>query len=177
MNLLKGRFNLPHTLYEPVRFRSPEYMAVWSKEAAEQSYHIEEHALNDMKAIAMSGYPHEVCGLLLGKINQDAWHISSVKQVANINTERASDRFQLDPAGYQAVDHELRGTHIDIIGVFHSHPDCPAKPSPTDLNGAWEGFLYPIISVCQGEVLDVCYWEPHDDTQQFHPVLIQEQSI
>ncbi len=164
-------------MHEPVRFRSPEYTAVWSKDAAEQRVSISKEALNHMKAIAIKGYPHEVCGLLVGTLNQQAWHITTVKQVANINTERAADRFQLDPAGYQAVDRDTRGTNMEIIGVFHSHPDCPSKPSPTDLDGAWEGFLYPIVSVCKGEVFDVRYWEPHDNSRQFHPVLMLEATI
>jgi len=160
--------------YEPIRFRSPEYIAVWSNEPSSLSYDISEDAEKEMKNMAILGYPNEICGLLLGKMDAQAWHILEVRQVNNLNTERASDRFQLDPAGYQAVDREVRQRDVDIIGVFHSHPNCPAKPSPTDLDSAWEGFLYPIISVCDGKVLDIRCWEPHDDSQQFHPVLPSE---
>ena len=170
----EGSLNLSFTKYEPVRFRSPEYIAVWSEQVAATSYNISKDAREAMKDMAVSGYPNEICGLLLGRIDADGWHVSEVRQVANVNTERASDRFQLDPAGYQAVDRDIRGSDVEIIGVFHSHPDCPAKPSPTDLDGAWEGFLYPIVSVCEGEVLDIRCWEPRDDTQQFHPVLLAE---
>jgi len=170
----EGSLNLSFTKYEPVRFRSPEYIAVWSEQVASSSYYILDGALEMMKTMAVSGYPNEICGLLLGRMDGEGWHIKEVRQVANVNAERASDRFQLDPAGYQAVDRDIRGSELEIIGVFHSHPDCPAKPSPTDLDGAWEGFLYPIVSVCEGEVLDVCCWEPHDDTRQFHPVLRAE---
>ncbi|MDQ6995314.1 MAG: M67 family metallopeptidase [Mariprofundaceae bacterium] len=168
---------MPLSEYEPARFRSPEYMAVWSEHIAEQACSITADAIENMKSIAVLGYPNEVCGLLLGHINQQGWCVSSVRQLANLNTDRAADRFQLDPKGYQAVDVEIRNSDVEIIGVFHSHPDCPAKPSPTDLDGAWEGFLYPIVSVCDGEVRDVRYWEPHDDTQQFHPVFVQEKNV
>jgi len=165
---------LPLKTYEPARFCSPEYIAVWSDQFATLPYRIAHNAEHAIKDMAVSGYPLEICGLLLGQVDAQGWHILDVRQVRNLNTERASDRFQLDPEGYQAVDREIRGTNMEIIGVFHSHPDCPAKPSPTDLESAWEGFLYPIVSVCDGEVLDIRCWEPHDDTQQFHPVLQAE---
>jgi len=93
-----------------------------------------------------------------------------VRQVQNLNSERASDRFQLDPQGYQAIDRDIRGSGLEIIGVFHSHPDCPAKPSPTDLTSAWEGFLYPIVSVCEGALMDVQCWELDDAAGKFYRV-------
>jgi len=102
---------------------------------------------------------------LIGKTNTDGWQVEMVRQVENLNEERAADRFQLDPAGYQAIDSEFRGSGKEIIGVFHSHPDCPAKPSPTDLTSAWEGFVYPIVSVCKGEVAEVHCWTVTDDVQ------------
>lgn len=161
---------MPQKNYVPERFQSPEYLAVLADTSAAQTAIFHKTALNHMQEIAAAGYPNEICGLLLGNINTQAWDIHQVRQVENINTERAADRFQLDPNGYQAIDREIRGTGIEIIGVFHSHPDCPAKPSPTDLDSAWEGFLYPIISVCDGKVANICCWEPNDSSKKFHPV-------
>jgi proteasome lid subunit RPN8/RPN11 len=120
-----------------------------------------------MHKAAEAGYPHEICGLLIGKMEHDTWFISEARQIENLNKERASDRFQLDPAGYQAVDRELRGNGNEIIGVFHSHPDCPAKPSPTDLENAWEGFIYPIISVCDGRVREQLNWALNESGTKF----------
>lgn len=156
--------------YLPERFQSPEYLAVLADTNAPQTATFHKNALNHMQEIAEAGYPNEICGLLLGDINSQGWNIHQVRQVENINTERAADRFQLDPSGYQAIDREIRGTGVEIIGVFHSHPDCPAKPSPTDLDNAWEGFLYPIISVCDGKVANIRCWEPNDSSGKFHPV-------
>ena len=156
--------------YEPSRFRSAEYQAVWSDIPATQVCRFSDVAVEGMKDMAAEGYPDEICGLLVGMIDSDRWDVREVRQVKNINVERASDRFQLDPAGYQRVDKAFRGSGMEIIGVFHSHPDCPAKPSPTDLESAWEGFVYPIISVCDGHVAEIQCWEPNDATRQFHSV-------
>jgi proteasome lid subunit RPN8/RPN11 len=148
---------------EPERFRSQAYIEIIDNQVSTQQCVFTDDAMTSMQAIAKQGYPLEICGLLVGKSNASGWHVESVRQVENLNEERAADRFQLDPAGYQAVDSELRGSGHEIIGVFHSHPDCPAKPSPTDLTSAWEGFVYPIISVCEGQVAEVNCWVVTDE--------------
>ncbi len=149
----------------PERFLNKAYLDVIHTQESEQCCVFAASALKDMQSIAERGYPDEICGLLVGAANTDGWQVVDVRQVTNINEERAADRFQLDPAGYQSVDSELRGSGKEIIGVFHSHPDCPAKPSPTDLTSAWEGFVYPIVSVVQGSVAEVHCWVLTDDAQ------------
>ncbi|MDX8384472.1 MAG: M67 family metallopeptidase [Ghiorsea sp.] len=148
---------------EPERFRSEAYRAVLAAEDSAQCCVFAKVAWQDMQDIAAQGYPNEICGLLIGCTTADGWEIKQVRQVTNLNQERAADRFELDPAGYQKVDSELRGSGQEILGVFHSHPDCPARPSPTDLSNAWEGFVYPIVSVCEGKVAEVHCWTLTDD--------------
>jgi len=163
---------LTTAMHEPERFRSPAYQAVLDDTAAPAHLLISADTLNQMRSEAESGYPLEICGLLIGKITNSDWHVSSIRAVANLNSERAADRFDLDPAGYQAIDRELRGSGSEIIGVYHSHPDCPARPSPTDLGSAWEGFAYPIISVCDSKAADIRCWCINDEGNRFTPVHI-----
>jgi len=157
-------------MFEPERFRSAEYLGVLDHAESAQACVAGATVIEAMTDAAEAGYPHEICGLLIGGYGEDGWRIDEARQVENINAERAADRFQLDPAAYQAVDRELRGSGREIIGVFHSHPDCPAKPSPTDLENAWESFLYPIISVCDGKVADIAHWTLNDDGNKFRKV-------
>ncbi|WP_236075250.1 M67 family metallopeptidase [Mariprofundus sp. EBB-1] len=164
-------------LYEPERFRSPEYLAVIDQQATDALFQIPSHCLSIMREAGEAGYPHEICGLLVGTINNHGWQVHDIKPVANLNEERAADRFQLDPAGYQQIDRELRGTGLEIIGVYHSHPDCPAKPSPTDLGSAWEGFAYPIISICDGLMTDIQCWAVNTSASAFQNIEIKEQTI
>ncbi len=144
--------------FEPERFRSPAYLAVIDDTAACTHLYIRQSCIDLMKREAEAGYPLEVCGLLVGHSDDKGWQVGDVRPVANLNSDRAADRFELDPAAYQAIDRELRGSGHEIIGVYHSHPDCPAKPSPTDLASAWEGFAYPIISVCEGQTAAMHCW-------------------
>ncbi|MDX8402932.1 MAG: M67 family metallopeptidase [Mariprofundaceae bacterium] len=160
-------------MYEPERFRSAEYLAVLDQSSSEYHCSFTNDALDAMKNAVEIGYPFEVCGLLIGAFEENRWAIEEARQIENLSKDRASDRFQLDPNGYQAVDRELRGSGREIIGVFHSHPDCPAKPSPTDLENAWEGFIYPIISICGGKVTNQLNWVLNEDGNQFKPAIIK----
>ncbi len=159
--------------FEPERFRSAAYLDVLDDTASEAGLHISESCLTQMCEQAEAGYPLEICGLLIGQLKKDGWHIDHIRAVRNLNQERAADRFQLDPAAYQAIDRELRGSGNEIIGVYHSHPDCPAKPSPTDLESAWEGFAYPIISVCEGSLNHIRCWCINEAGEKFQSVDIE----
>ena len=133
------------------------------------------HCLAKMRAAAEAGYPLEVCGLLIGRVEENDWRVEDVRPVANLNHERASDRFQLDPEGYRQLDRELRQSPLEIVGVYHSHPDCPAKPSPTDLDAAWDGFAYPIVSVRAGTAREIRCWTLGDADNRFREIDIVEQ--
>jgi len=174
---LSTEYALTNPTYEPERFRSPAYLAVVDDAAAQEKFSINQDCLDKMAREAEAGYPLEICGLLAGTIGANGWHVTEAHAVTNLNTDRAADRFQLDPAGYQAVDRALRGSGREIIGVYHSHPDCPARPSPTDLDSAWEGFAYPIISVCDQQVADIRCWCLNDAGDRFSPVSINSESV
>lgn len=149
------------------RFDTDAYRAVIDGTSDQRQCNIVDSALETMKTSALSGYPYEVCGLLIGMVNEKCWEIAEARVVENLNKTRASDRFQLDPLTYQRIDRSLRGSGREIVGVFHSHPDCLARPSPTDLEHAWDMFLYPIVSVIDGVIVDVNYWALNDEGTQF----------
>lgn len=162
--------------YEPERFRSAEYLAAIDDHPSAAQFSIPSSCMQAITEQAERGYPLEICGLLVGKVTADGWDIHEARQVTNLNSERAADRFQLDPAGYQAVDKQLRGSGLEIIGVYHSHPDCPAKPSPTDLESAWDGFAYPIISICNGQSADFRCWSLNNSGTAFQHIKVIELS-
>ncbi|MDQ6958278.1 MAG: M67 family metallopeptidase [Mariprofundaceae bacterium] len=158
----------------PERFCSQTYLDVIDAAPFGQPCQINRAAMQAMHISAKHHYPNEACGLLLGKMTGQGWHIDEAREVSNLNTERSADRFILDPEAYQAVDRELRGTGREIIGIFHSHPDCPAKPSPTDLSNAWEGFAYIIVSTYEGHTVDTQCWALNVEGNQFQPVTVQD---
>jgi proteasome lid subunit RPN8/RPN11 len=66
------------------------------------------------------------------------------------------------------VQKEVRSRNLDIIGIFHSHPDNPARPSEFDRAIAWQSYSYIIVSVQQGKACDLKSWILDDD-HQFQP--------
>lgn len=107
---------------------------------------------------ALQRYPDEACGLLIGRGVGQRIEVERVSPARNLNVSRSKDRYLLDPKAFLAADKEARASGLDIVGIWHSHPDCPAIPSETDLEAAWAGYSYLIISVAAERVLEWRSW-------------------
>lgn len=103
-------------------------------------------AASHIRAAAVSAYPRECCGLLLGRDDAivEAWTAR--------NLSHDPKRYQVDPRDHFAAIRAARGRGLDVIGAYHSHPDAPPCPSATDLDEAFPSFIYLIASVRGGRV-------------------------
>src|SRR5690606_13796735 len=119
---------------------------------------MDEAAFQAIAAHCQEGYPFEVCGLLVGRAEGGATRILRAERAKNLNTQRPHDRYELDPMDWLRVDRSLDGTDLAIVGLDHSHPDHPARPSPTDLELAWPGLPYLIVSVEKGPPTEARAW-------------------
>lgn len=122
--------------------------------------------LDAMRSRAREGYPHEVCGVLIGTPGAEEIRVEEVRDARNLERERAGDRYVLDPGAVHAADRDARAAGLEIVGFWHSHPDAPAVPSETDRSRAWEGYAYAIVSVREGAPADVRAWWLIDDEFQ-----------
>jgi|SRR5450755_806813 len=97
-------------------------------------------------------YPHECCGILLGRFEDDgAKTVARVVACGNTRSDSPHNRYHIDPRELIRIQREGRERSEDIIGFYHSHPDHPAQWSPTDLAEAhWLGCSYIITSVEKG---------------------------
>jgi proteasome lid subunit RPN8/RPN11 len=146
--------------------------------------------------LAIASYPHECCGLLVGRRGlpsgagdrttenrtiddrtvlevvalNNAWEPSLLGYTdpAGGSAHSDRDRYWIDPAGMLAVQRSARERGLEILGVYHSHPDHPAVPSECDRRLAWPVYSYLIVSVVKGEVLDLQSWRLNDD-HRFEP--------
>jgi len=101
-------------------------------------------------------YPHECCGVLLGRFDDDSESVSkTVSRVArcgNTREDSPHNRYNIDPRDLIRIQRDGRERGEDIVGFYHSHPDHPAQWSPTDLAEAhWFGCSYLITSVEKGK--------------------------
>ena len=97
-------------------------------------------------------YPHECCGVLLGRMDGDERIVTSVARCGNTRTDSPHNRYHIDPRELVRIQREGRERGEDIVGFYHSHPDHPARWSPTDLAEAhWIGCSYVITSVQKGK--------------------------
>jgi proteasome lid subunit RPN8/RPN11 len=101
-------------------------------------------------------YPDECCGFLLGNFD-DGGLVHQVKRATNQNTDR-TDRFIISPEEFAQTQFVADDAGLDIIGIYHSHPDWPPIPSQTDLESAWEDVYYLITSVHQKMPLNTNAW-------------------
>ena len=117
--------------------------------------------LKQIYAHAKETYPHECCGFLIGTF-ADGGLVNQVKRATNQNTER-TDRFVISPQEYAQVQFAADDAELDIIGIYHSHPDWPAIPSQTDMESAFEEVYYLITSVHEGMPLNTNIWRLADE--------------
>jgi proteasome lid subunit RPN8/RPN11 len=97
-------------------------------------------------------YPHECCGVLLGQMAGEDRVVTSVARCGNTRTDSPQNRYHIDPRELVRIQREGREQGEDIVGFYHSHPDHPARWSPTDLAEAhWFGCSYVITSVEKGK--------------------------
>lgn len=118
---------------------------------------------------AEAGFPHEVCGVLIGTDGK----ITQYRECRNLNTERAHDRYDLDPVSFKEADEWARGKGLEIVGIYHSHPDHPSIASETDRQRAWPEWVYMIFSINGGSFNDARAWVLEDFDANFIEVAVE----
>ena len=137
-----------------------------------------------IRAHAESTYPDECCGLLLGKLSQgsktleevvateNAWSVQAAESFPAIDAiELGSNKrhhYTIAPEVMLRAQRQARDRQLDIIGIYHSHPDHPAMPSEFDRVYAWYQYSYIIVSVPQGKAGTLKSWSL-DNNHQFQP--------
>jgi proteasome lid subunit RPN8/RPN11 len=112
--------------------------------------------------LAAATYPVEGCGVLLGHLAEPPTVVDAMAG-RNLVTERARDRYELDPLDILAAERRARAEGLDVVGFWHTHPDHPARPSRFDTERAWPDYLYAICSTTGEGVADVGWWRLQDD--------------
>ena len=133
---------------------------------------IRQEHLDAIASHGKSGYPYEVCGVLLGKYGEGC--VSAIVQMFNREREKPRVRYHMDAEDLMLVTQRYREAGLDIVGYYHTHPDHPPRPSPTDLarametGGLTDGSFHIVMSIEGGTQASApCGWIFRFDAERF----------
>jgi proteasome lid subunit RPN8/RPN11 len=115
----------------------------------------------EMVAHARSTYPNECCGAMLGRIDGDAKDVLIAMRLENASKGSQAARYELRNEDLLAADQEARRRGLDLIGIYHSHPDCGAYFSETDLKNSCPWYSFIVLSIQKGEFDHANSWLPN----------------
>ncbi len=130
-----------------------------------------------IKVHGATSYPFEGCGLLLGEVSDGNNVVTAIRPMQNVwpNEAEKPVRFSIDPAAWQQAELEAMSNGLDVLGIFHSHPDDLPVASPRDLEWAsWPGYSYLITQVLKGDPTYSQSWQLAADRSGFVEETIEE---
>ena len=126
--------------------------------------------LEQINAHVEKAYPEEGAGFLMGKD-------SEVKEILALSNSREDgarhNRFLFTPDDYLQAELKAEELGLDLIGVFHSHPDCPNIPSEYDREWAQPFFSYIITRVDNGKAVNSRSWKLVEDRSRYEEEKIE----
>jgi proteasome lid subunit RPN8/RPN11 len=112
---------------------------------------IEPAAWELMVSHARSTYPNECCGAMLGSVDGDQKVVRVAVALQNAFSGGQEERYELRQEDLLWADAEARRQGMDLVGIFHSHPDCDAYFSKTDLENSCPWYSFVVLSIQKGE--------------------------
>jgi proteasome lid subunit RPN8/RPN11 len=143
------------------------------------SIEIPSHILHDLHAHVQAAYPGEGAGFLLGSEQNGRRLVSALLTLPNAReVEARYNRFLLTAEDYLKGELEAERLDLTLLGVFHSHPDCPNRPSEYDREWAMPWFSYIITRVDgdgrAGQAVSDLSWRLQDDRTAYTSEEIKE---
>jgi proteasome lid subunit RPN8/RPN11 len=114
-----------------------------------------------MVSHARATYPNECCGAMLGTNDGDNKLVIAAMPLENAFEGAQAARYELRPEDLIAADRAARERQMDLIGIYHSHPDCDAYFSTTDLKNSCPWYSFVVLSIQKGEFNHANSWLPN----------------
>lgn len=132
---------------------------------------LDNKVVNNIASHAETEYPNECCGFFFGDEVKDRKVIFSY-EVNNAKEGDKRRRFEISTDDYRKAEKFALEQELDLLGVYHSHPDHPAEPSEHDRSVALPYFSYIIVSVRDGEKKEIRSWRLNEE-KQFEEEMIE----
>lgn len=131
---------------------------------------ISKELLDQIHAHGERAYPEEGAGFLIGRDGR----VENILPLENARENGARhNRFLIRPEDYLHAELTADRLGLSLIGVFHSHPDHPNRPSEYDREWAQPFFSYIITSVNQGKATESRSWRLLEDRSRFEEEIIK----
>ena len=130
---------------------------------------IEDEPWTQMVAHARASYPNECCGAMLGTIEDGRKQVVAAMPLDNVSAGSQRARYELRPEDLLNADREARRRHMDLVGIYHSHPDCGAYFSETDLKNSCPWYSFVVLSIQKGEFDHANSWLPNAEQTKADP--------
>ncbi len=114
-----------------------------------------------MIAHARETYPNECCGAMLGHRAEGEKLVTTAILLQNTFEGSQRSRYELRAEDLLTADREARRRGLELIGVYHSHPDCDAYFSETDLKNSCPWYSFVVLSIRKGEFDHANSWLPN----------------
>ena len=121
---------------------------------------------------SIKSHPNESCAMLLGTYNDQQWNVKEVFLTNNM--EQSETNFTISPEELLYGHKLAEEKQLELVGVFHSHPNSAALPSNTDkkfmkLNGDIPWIIFSGINIDfkaytlneEIEEIPIQIWERH----------------
>ncbi|MDR2386361.1 MAG: M67 family metallopeptidase [Deltaproteobacteria bacterium] len=125
--------------------------------------------IREIKEHGARAYPFEACGFVLGHFKNSGL-VRGEKTLEAINSrqgEKRRRRFNIEAEEFLAAERAAQSQGLDILAIYHSHPDHPALPSANDLEKALPFYRYLIVKVENGQAKELSCWLLANDRSGF----------
>lgn len=122
----------------------------------------------EMNAHAERAFPEECCGVMLGRDrDDDVREVTFVHAIENTKDENRKRRYLIEPNALLAAEKLARQKGLDLVGIYHSHPNHPSQASEFDREHAMPFWSYLIISCMDGKATSVQSFRLREDRSVF----------
>ena len=126
---------------------------------------LHEKVREEIIADALAAFPDECCGFLFGKEEGEERIVTAMQVVINAKEGDKRRRFAIAPKDYLRAEMFADNNGLQLLGVYHSHPNHPAVPSEHDRVAAQPYFSYIIVSIIDNEWNSTRSWRLNGEQQ------------
>lgn len=129
---------------------------------------IKQSVLKQIYEHVESTYPEEGAGFLFGEDDGDTRQVDAIMKIINARENGARrNRYLITPKDMLQAENEADRQGLHVVGIFHSHPEHPNRPSDFDREWALPWYSYLITSVNKGKASESRSWRLADDRSKF----------